>query len=734
MDETLHLRDIVDTLRRRWRVVALFFISGLIAALVFLMVVTPKFTAEATLKFDPRQFQISTENKSVASDFFERLIAGEIGIMTSRDLMRRVVETEKLVDDPEFNRRGILDHMRLLFTGDALGEASWDARIDQIVDRFEKILWVSNPDRTNLITIRFTSEDPAKAARLTNAVVNAYLAQHLEQQIDATPLASQWLNDRIAVLRAKWQESESDVERFKSANDLNFVVGENLQEQHISKLNEQLVLARANAEAARAKLEQVRGLVNKRDYTKLANAVRSDVMTRLRDRFAGASQREASLAESLLPAHPTLRESRARVVRLGQLIIAEGRRTLANLQSEFEAARDREKLIRAELDKTVAGLQQAGDNIVKLRELERTAASNKAIFDAFVSRSKETSEQATGQFVNFRLVQQARPPTKPSFPSRLKVLLFAALGAFALGIGAAFVVDSLAPAAAAAPAPATAAPTADDTPPPIAILPTASIAAARTRGIAVRRERLVVQDPGSPFAEAMTQLTAPLTAHVAQQGSMILAVTSGIAREGKTLVAASLAQQAAMTGARVALIDCNFENRDATGIFRALHDWTAVNDDRGDADAEPPLLTDRSTGLDIVPAYADMEDALRYVGSRAFADLLSSAKASFDLVVLDTGALLSHPEARVLVGLADATLLVIDQRTTSRDRTTLGLRTLSNCRATTLGLVLNHGANTTSATNTTSEEARAPHRNDIDWTAGRSGEAKVRFERLPKPH
>lgn len=727
MDETLQLRDIVATLRRRWHVVALFLISGIIAALVFLLIVTPKFTAEATLKFDPRQFQISSENKSVASDFFDRLIAGEIGIIGSKDLIRRVVETEKLLDDPEFNDSGILDLVRQLFAANDESAAGQEARINQIVDRLEKILWVKNADRTNLISIRFTSEDREKSARITNAVVNAYLAQHLEQQIDSTPLASQWLKDRIAALRNKWRASEEEVEAFKTTNDLNFVIGENLQEQHISKLNEQLVLARANTETARAKFDQVRRLVTKRDYTQLANAVRSDVMTRMRDRFAVASQREASLSEALLPAHPTLKEARARLSRLRQLVAAEGKRTLANLESEFASARDQEKLIRGELNKTISGMQQSGDKAVKLRELERTAASDKSIYEAFLNRSKETSEQATGQFVNFRLVQQARPPTKPSFPSRLKVLLFAALGSFALGIGAAFVSDALdtGPATPAAkPVPTAETPP----PPPIAILPTASIAAARMRGAAISRERLVVQDPGSPFSLAMADMTSRLTAKAAQQGGMIIAVTSPMAREGKTLVAASLAQQAAMSGAKVVLIDCNFQNREATSIFRAVHDWTATNDDRGGPAADPPVLTDRTTGLEIVPAYADTNDAFSYVGSRAFAALLNSANDSFDLVVVDTGALLSHAETRVIVGLADATLLVVDQRTTSRETALLAERTLVNCRVNSLGVVFNHGVQTNTA------QPQPATRTDNDWATSPQFETEVRFERRPTPN
>ncbi len=730
MDETLQLRDIVATLRRRWHVVALFFAAGVVAALLFLLVVTPQFTAEATLKFDPRQFQLSSENKSVASDFFDRLVAGEIGIISSKDLIRRVVKTENLLEDPEFNDSGIIDLLRTLLAMNDDSAAGREARIDQIVDRFEKILWVKNADRTNLISIRFTSRDREKSARLTNAVVGAYLAQHLEQQIDSTPLASEWLKDRIAALREKWRASEQEVEAFKTKNDLNFVVGENLQEQHISQLNEQLVLARANTEAARAKVEQVRRLVKNRDYTQLSNSVRSDVMTRMRDRFAVASQREASLSEALLPAHPTLKEARARLSRLRQLVAAEGKRTLANLEAEFASARDQEKLIRGELNKTISGMQKSGDKAVKLRELERTAASDKSIYEAFLNRSKETSEQAKGQFVNFRLVQQARPPTKPSFPSRLRVLLFAALGSFALGIGAAFVRDALDPGAAAPAAPPARkpVPTDDAPPPPIAILPTASIAAARMRGAAISRERLVVQDPESPFSLAMADLTARLTAKAAQHNGMIIAVTSPMAREGKTLVAASLAQQAALTGAKTVLIDCNFQNREATAIFRAVHDWTATNDDRGGPAAEPPVLTDRTTGLDIVPAYADSNDAFSYVGSSAFANLLNSANDSFDLVVIDTGALLTHAETRVIVGLADATVLVVDQRTTSRETALLAERTLANCRVNSLGVVFNHGA---------PSAAPQPHpatRTAQDWAPGTQFESEVRIERRPMPN
>ena len=52
-----------------------------------------------------------------------------------------------------------------------------------------------------VLAISVTATDPAKAARLANAVADAYLVDQLDTRFEAAKRASSWLSDRLVGLR-----------------------------------------------------------------------------------------------------------------------------------------------------------------------------------------------------------------------------------------------------------------------------------------------------------------------------------------------------------------------------------------------------------------------------------------------------------------------------------------------------------------------------------------------------
>ena len=85
----------------------------------------------------------------------------------------------------------------------------------------------------------------------------------------------------------------------------------------------------------------------------------------------------------------------------------------------------RENSLEGELSKLkeqFAATDQAG---VKLHELEREAEANRGLFEQFLNRAKQTSEQQSLQIADARIVAPALPPLKPSRPA-MSLLLGAA--------------------------------------------------------------------------------------------------------------------------------------------------------------------------------------------------------------------------------------------------------------------------------------------------------------------
>jgi len=267
MEEDLKLRDVLEIVRRHRRLIATVVACGIAAAVLFLLAVTPRYTAQATLKFDPRQFQITAENKNVGPELFERLIAGEIAVIRSPEVIEKVIAAEKLTQDSEFGQASLFDRLRGILAFGADGHSPEARLLNRARERFLDRLFVDQPPRSNLITIAVTSRDAVKAARIANAITTQYLTQQMESQLGSSPLASRWLGERKAKLKAQWRASEETVEAFKAQHNLRFAGGENLKEQQIARLNEQLIQAGSDVEETRSRVEQIRRLIRARDYT-----------------------------------------------------------------------------------------------------------------------------------------------------------------------------------------------------------------------------------------------------------------------------------------------------------------------------------------------------------------------------------------------------------------------------------------------------------------------------------
>ena len=107
-----------------------------------------------------------------------------------------VVEREKLQDDPEFGAAppGLLS---LLF-----GSSGQEDRVLKATRILQTRTGTRRPDKSFVIDISVSSKDPAKAARLANAIATVYLEREFEAKTEASKRTSGSLQSRLAELRS----------------------------------------------------------------------------------------------------------------------------------------------------------------------------------------------------------------------------------------------------------------------------------------------------------------------------------------------------------------------------------------------------------------------------------------------------------------------------------------------------------------------------------------------------
>jgi succinoglycan biosynthesis transport protein ExoP len=276
------------------------------------------------------------------------------------------------------------------------------------------------------------------------------------------------------------------------------------------------------------------------------------------------------------------------------------------------------------------------------------------------------------------LVTPAQTPTSPSSPKPAQDALLGFAAGLALGLGAAFLRDSL-----------------DDK--------LASKEAAEQAGGAPvlamtpalrswRRQQtliVVVTDPTSPAAESYRSLRTSLQ-FARQEGELgCLVVTSPGAAEGKTATLANLGVVFAQAGERVVLVSCDLR-RPRIGAFFGLDERAGLTsvllgEQTLDQAVLPVPHFDR---LCLLPAGPVPNPAELLNGPRA-RDIFAELRKRFDLVLIDSPPVLPVTDAAILSRYADATLIIAAAGQTRRGDLHRAAEKLNRVGATILGIVLN---------------------------------------------
>ncbi|MBV5271710.1 MAG: GumC family protein, partial [Afipia sp.] len=380
------------------------------ASLILLM--TPHYSGTAIVLVDSRQQRV-LQSDAVLSGIGNDMAAvdSQVEVIQSAPIALKVISELKLDQDPEFlPANGIFELLRSI-----VGDRS-ESRMQYVLSRFASNLKVRRRGVTYILEIEFLSRSPEKAARIANAIANAYVDQQAAAKSSATSDASKWLGDRLADLRKQARDAEAAVALYKAEKGLvNTGEKRSVVEQQLADTNQQLTLARLRVEETRARLKQIeKASSNPAAKNSLVDALSSPVIAALRAQYTLAAKNSAELAQSLGPLHPAIRTSEAELSAISRQIDMEIGRLSLGVRQEFETAQERERSLEASLGKLKTVMASNDQSTVRLHELERESEAAQAILQRSLARYKETKEQEGVQAVEVRVISPAAVPLAPT--------------------------------------------------------------------------------------------------------------------------------------------------------------------------------------------------------------------------------------------------------------------------------------------------------------------------------
>ena len=233
-----HLRESLRVLKRRRWTIAATAAAFIAAALLFLIIVSPRYTATATVLIDPRRSNVvdsdNGQQKVSSPTSDDATVNSQAVLLQSDAVLRRVVDQLKLGDDPEFGGHSsilgsILGPVIGLFTpkrDTPSGQSPEDIAKAKAIDYLgTKRLKVARDGTTFVVDVSATSESPEKAAKITNAVVDSYFAEQVQGKFDTRKIAAGWFDQQLQALKTKVQASDRAVEEFRAKNNLTITQG-----------------------------------------------------------------------------------------------------------------------------------------------------------------------------------------------------------------------------------------------------------------------------------------------------------------------------------------------------------------------------------------------------------------------------------------------------------------------------------------------------------------------------
>lgn len=614
----------------------------------------------------------------------------QIQIITSQRIIDRVVDRLRLDQDPEFNpalrpRKVSLQDTMLeaLQGGIFAGLFPEEIEVEQVVDEAARAarlrlaieggvrgrMGVSRVGRTRAIRISFTSTNPAKAALIANTIADLYIVDQLETKFEATQRASAWLNERLSGLKQTVERSEAAVEAYKADLALGAGQGAELNQQQIGALNAELITARAALAEAEARFSQVQSQINQGGLSAAANVVNSPLILTLRTNLSTLRRREAELSQTYGDRHPNMINVRAEISDAQNAIAAEVRKIIEGLRNDVAIAQARTRTLEesvSELEDRSIELSRAS---VQLRQLEREAEADRLIYENFLNRFRETSEQEDLQTADARVLSQATPPFGPSSPNRRKILAAGAAGGTALGLGLIILLEMLANTFRAA-----AEVTSRTGKPVLASVPTFG------RGRRRRRQVLdyVRDKPASALAEAIRTLRTALLLTNIDKPPRVVMVTSSVPGEGKSTTALLLAHMSTQMNKSAIVVDCDIRRPTLYKTFDIQGEAGLLSVLDGTTPLEEAVAVDEATGLHVLPTTSSIPQAADVLSSARFRQLIDALRARYDLVILDTPPILLVSDAGAVGKLSDATVYAVRWNHTPREATVQGIDALQD--------------------------------------------------------
>lgn len=644
-------------LERRWLVITAFFTILLLTA-IYLFRATPIYSAVVRIQIDRESGNPLNVKDSLSLETREQdYLQTQYKNLHSRSLVQSVINSLKLDEDPRYKK-----------SMDKITAVSRDISVVPI-------------RLSRLVDVRVEHPNPETAMKIANTLAKNFIEQNLDQKVNSSYAAMTWLMTEVTDAKNKVERSESDLHSYiEQNNQVSLEEGENIVRQSLMAAQTELSRVRAESAQAQQAVMEIDRMVNDgQPIDTFPSIAQNPVVQEIRKQIDVEMANLAALLKRYRDKYPTVIAARSKLKALEDTLNAE-------CDKQMQAVRNQAELLKKSEEKlaqmvAVESQRQIQLNQLKIKYdiLKRDAENNKSIHSNVLLRMKETEMMSRMNSNNMRIVDEATKALKPVKPRIVLTVLAGLVGGIAVSLGLAFFVSYLDDSIKSQ----------EDIENHLRLPFLGYIPNIKTNSV-VERDLQAHLHPQSNAAEGFRTIRATLALTHKADKFRVLAVTSTIPSEGKSLVASNLAIVQAQTGMKTLLVDADLRRPSVHKAYQ-LHSpvglsafLTRETDDLADL-----THTTEVPNLDVVCCGAVPSNPSELVGSSRMAEFLERVKGKYDRVVLDCPPVSAVSDPLIIAAMSDGVVYVTKFNKIRREHGRKSVQRIQNSGIHILGVVVN---------------------------------------------
>jgi uncharacterized protein involved in exopolysaccharide biosynthesis len=448
--KTGSLRDYMSVLFKHKQKILLVFLATVATVTIGSFLIPPTYEAKSSMLvkfgreyiYQPEVGEKPQDVRLVPLDQ-EEVINSEIQILTSRDLIEKVISTLGIAK---------------IYPELANSPSTKIAPIEKAILQFKNKLFAEGIKKSNVVQVSFQHKDPQIAAQAVNLLVDFYKEKHL--QVFSDPRSS-FLEQQLVTYEQKLKESENNLESFKQhrrvssldeqrslflkqRTDLDTSL-KNTQnqikelEQKVAFLEEQMQTI-SNSETLYTETDRYKVIDEAKVKLLNLQLQEQELLQRFNDsnRLVVNVRKEIQLVKDFLLEQEELIKGK---VKTGNVVYQEVEKELIKAKADLSSQEAKETSLRLQLVQLDRSIQNFDLSEKELQELSREQVNNEKNYQTYqhkVEEARISDDMNRQKMANISVIQAAAVPTKPIRPKKgLNIFLSVILGSVS-GLGYAF--------------------------------------------------------------------------------------------------------------------------------------------------------------------------------------------------------------------------------------------------------------------------------------------------------